>query len=221
MWITRVSINNPVFATMVMVALCVLGLFSLNRLGVEQMPDITLPRRLGGGAVPRRQPRGGGARDHQAAGRGGEQRGRRQAHHLAQRWKAAARPASSSAWTPTWAARCRRCATASPPCRPVFPKDAKAPLIARWNNDNAQPVVNAGAAVKTPQRARAVDPGRPGGRQAPAARGRRGPRRDQRPDGARGAHRPRPAAPARLRRDAGGDRHRAEARPTPTSRWAC
>lgn len=25
MWITRVSINNPVFATMVMVALCVLG----------------------------------------------------------------------------------------------------------------------------------------------------------------------------------------------------
>ena len=24
----------------------------------------------------------------------------------------------------------------------VFPKDSKAPLIARWNNDNAQPVVN-------------------------------------------------------------------------------
>jgi multidrug efflux pump subunit AcrB len=43
MWITRVSINNPVFATMVMVALCVLGLFSLNRLGVEQMPDISFP----------------------------------------------------------------------------------------------------------------------------------------------------------------------------------
>ncbi len=43
MWITRVSINNPVFAAMVMVALCVLGLFSYNRLGVEQMPDISLP----------------------------------------------------------------------------------------------------------------------------------------------------------------------------------
>ncbi|MFO1251845.1 MAG: efflux RND transporter permease subunit [Inhella sp.] len=43
MWMTRVSINNPVFATMVMVALCVLGLFAYNRLGVEQMPEISLP----------------------------------------------------------------------------------------------------------------------------------------------------------------------------------
>ncbi|MFO1302352.1 MAG: efflux RND transporter permease subunit [Burkholderiales bacterium] len=43
MWITRVSINNPVFATMVMVALTVLGIFSYARLKVEQMPDVTLP----------------------------------------------------------------------------------------------------------------------------------------------------------------------------------
>ena len=43
MWFTRVSINNPVFATMIMVALCVLGLFSYNQLGVERMPDITPP----------------------------------------------------------------------------------------------------------------------------------------------------------------------------------
>jgi multidrug efflux pump subunit AcrB len=43
MWITRVSINNPVFAAMVMVALCVMGLFSYSKLGVEQMPDISLP----------------------------------------------------------------------------------------------------------------------------------------------------------------------------------
>ena len=43
MWITRLSINNPVFATMMMVALCVLGIFSYNRLRVERMPDITIP----------------------------------------------------------------------------------------------------------------------------------------------------------------------------------
>ncbi len=43
MWITKVSINNPVFAVMVMVALCVLGLFSYARLGVEQMPDVSPP----------------------------------------------------------------------------------------------------------------------------------------------------------------------------------
>src|SRR5436309_765051 len=43
MWITRVSINNPVFATMVMVGIVVLGLFSYARLRVEQMPDVSLP----------------------------------------------------------------------------------------------------------------------------------------------------------------------------------
>ena len=43
MWMTRVAINNPVFATMVMVAICVLGLFSYARLPVEQMPEVSLP----------------------------------------------------------------------------------------------------------------------------------------------------------------------------------
>jgi len=43
MWITRTSISQPVFATMVMVALCVLGLFSYNRLRVERMPEINFP----------------------------------------------------------------------------------------------------------------------------------------------------------------------------------
>ena len=43
MWITRTSIENPVFATMVMVAITVLGIFSYRELKIEQMPDVTLP----------------------------------------------------------------------------------------------------------------------------------------------------------------------------------
>ncbi|EGF30228.1 Cation/multidrug efflux pump [Oxalobacteraceae bacterium IMCC9480] len=43
MWITKVSIRNPVFATMVMVALMVLGLASYRSLGVEKMPDVQFP----------------------------------------------------------------------------------------------------------------------------------------------------------------------------------
>ena len=43
MWITKTSINQPVFATMVMVALMVLGIFSYQRLRVEQMPDVNAP----------------------------------------------------------------------------------------------------------------------------------------------------------------------------------
>jgi hydrophobic/amphiphilic exporter-1 (mainly G- bacteria), HAE1 family len=43
MWFTRVSINNPVFATMMMAALLVLGVFSYSRLPVEQFPDVSFP----------------------------------------------------------------------------------------------------------------------------------------------------------------------------------
>ncbi len=43
MWITRVSIKNPVFATMMMVALLVLGLFSYHRLAIDQMPGVDIP----------------------------------------------------------------------------------------------------------------------------------------------------------------------------------
>ena len=43
MWFTRVSLQNPVFATMVMLALVVLGMFSLQRLQVDQFPNIDFP----------------------------------------------------------------------------------------------------------------------------------------------------------------------------------
>ena len=43
MWFTKVSLQNPVFATMVMAAFVVLGLFSLQRLQVDQFPNIDFP----------------------------------------------------------------------------------------------------------------------------------------------------------------------------------
>jgi hydrophobic/amphiphilic exporter-1 (mainly G- bacteria), HAE1 family len=43
MWFTRVSLRNPVFATMIMLALLVLGLFSFQRLKVDQFPNIDFP----------------------------------------------------------------------------------------------------------------------------------------------------------------------------------
>ncbi|MBK8666453.1 MAG: efflux RND transporter permease subunit [Burkholderiales bacterium] len=43
MWFTKVSLNNPVFATMVMLAFVVLGLFSLQRLQVDQFPNVDFP----------------------------------------------------------------------------------------------------------------------------------------------------------------------------------
>jgi HAE1 family hydrophobic/amphiphilic exporter-1 len=43
MWFTRVSIANPVLATMVMLAFVVLGLFSYQRLSLDQFPNIDFP----------------------------------------------------------------------------------------------------------------------------------------------------------------------------------
>ena len=43
MWFTRVSLQNPVFATMVMLALVVLGIFSYQRLKIDQFPNIDFP----------------------------------------------------------------------------------------------------------------------------------------------------------------------------------
>ncbi len=43
MWFTKVSLKNPVFATMVMFAFVVLGLFSYQRLKIDQFPNIDFP----------------------------------------------------------------------------------------------------------------------------------------------------------------------------------
>ena len=43
MWFTQVSLKNPVLATMLMLAIVVLGLFSYQRLKIDQFPNIDLP----------------------------------------------------------------------------------------------------------------------------------------------------------------------------------
>ncbi|PUE32467.1 nodulation protein NolG [Limnohabitans sp. Jir61] len=43
MWFTKISLKNPVFATMLMLAFVVLGLFSYQRLQIDQFPNIDFP----------------------------------------------------------------------------------------------------------------------------------------------------------------------------------
>ena len=43
MWFTRISLHNPVMATMVMLAFVVLGLFAYQRLKIDQFPNIDFP----------------------------------------------------------------------------------------------------------------------------------------------------------------------------------
>jgi HAE1 family hydrophobic/amphiphilic exporter-1 len=43
MRLTRIAIDNPVFATMMVVALLVMGLFSYRQLGIDQFPNVDFP----------------------------------------------------------------------------------------------------------------------------------------------------------------------------------
>ncbi len=141
MWITRVSIANPVFAAMVMVALCVLGLFSYARLGVEQMPDISLPgawmevRYPGASpeAVEREVMKPFEEAVNSVAGvkritsRSGEGQGTMSVEFSL----------NADMGRAMQELRDRIAAVQS-----NLPRDVRTPTIARWNNDNSQPVVN-------------------------------------------------------------------------------
>jgi multidrug efflux pump subunit AcrB len=148
MWITRVSINNPVFAAMVMVALCVLGLFSYARLGVEQMPDISFPGAFVEvpypGAAPEAVERevmkpveeavNSIAGVKRITSRSMEGRGQMSVEFSL----------DADMGRAMQDLRDRIAAVQS-----SFPRDAKAPTIARFNNDNTQPVVNLALLSKT------------------------------------------------------------------------
>ena len=141
MWITRVSINHPVFATMVMVALCVLGLFSYSRLGVEQMPDISFPGAWMAIEYPGASPEAverevlkpveeavnsvAGVR--KVMSRAFEGRG-----DLSVEFSLDTDMARAMQDLRDRVAAVQR----------ALPRDVRAPTLARWNNDNDQPVVN-------------------------------------------------------------------------------
>ncbi len=141
MWMTRVSINNPVFATMVMVALCVLGLFSYAKLGVEQMPDISLP----GAWMEVRYP---GA-SPEAVEREVMKPLEEAVNSVAGVKRITSRSAEGQGTMSMEFALDADMGRAMQDIRDRvsavqagLPKEVRAPMIARWNNDNTEPVVN-------------------------------------------------------------------------------
>ena len=148
MWMTRVSIQNPVFATMVMVALCVLGLFSYSRLGVEQMPDISFPGAWIEIGYPGASP--------EAVERELTKPVEEAINSIAGVKRITSRSLEGRAQANVEFSLDADMARAMQDVRDriaavqaSFPKDAKAPTIQRWNNDNSQPVVNLALLSKT------------------------------------------------------------------------
>jgi multidrug efflux pump subunit AcrB len=141
MWMTRVSIQNPVFATMVMVALCVLGLFAYVRLGVEQMPDISPP----GVWIEVNYPGASPEAVEREIARPIEEAinsvaGVRKIMSRSQEGRVGISAEFSLDTDMDRAVQDLRDRVAA--VQAGLPRDAKAPTIGRWNNDNAEPVVN-------------------------------------------------------------------------------
>ncbi|MFG6461224.1 efflux RND transporter permease subunit [Roseateles sp. DXS20W] len=140
MWMTRVSIQNPVFATMVMVALCVLGLFAYARLGVEQMPDISFP----GASVDVRYPGASPEAVERELAKPLEEAlntiagvERIQSRSFEGRVQASVEFSLNADMGRAMQDLRDRVAAA----QARFPRDAKPPTVQRFENDNSQPVV--------------------------------------------------------------------------------
>ena len=141
MWITRVSIQNPVFATMVMTALCVIGLFSWQRLGVEQMPDISFPGAYIEVSYPGASP--------EAVEREVTKLVEEAVNSVAGIKRITSRSLEGRSQTSIEFVLDADMARGMQDVRDrvaavqaAFPRDVKAPTIARFNSDNSQPVVN-------------------------------------------------------------------------------
>ncbi|MDR7294767.1 multidrug efflux pump subunit AcrB [Pelomonas aquatica] len=137
---TRVSIQNPVFATMVMVALCVLGLFSYSKLGVEQMPDISFP----GAQVDVRYPGASPEAVEREIAKPLEEAlntiagvERIQSRSFEGRVQASVEFSLNADMGRAMQDLRDRVAAA----QARFPRDAKPPTVQRFENDNSQPVV--------------------------------------------------------------------------------
>ncbi len=140
MWITRVSINNPVFAAMVMVALCVLGIASYARLNVEQLPDISPPVAFIDVRYPGASP--------EAAEREVTKLVEEALNSIAGVKRITSRSFEGRSQTSVEFSLDADMNRAMQDVRDrlaivqgAFPKDARQPTVARFNTDNSQPTV--------------------------------------------------------------------------------
>ena len=102
MKLTRIAVDNPVFATMMMVALLVLGLFSYRQLGVDQFPNIDFPVVVvDHAAIPAPRPR-------RSKARSAARSRRRSTPSPASRRSPRARSKASRSSSPSSSSRCRR-----------------------------------------------------------------------------------------------------------------
>ena len=149
MWFTRVSIHNPVFATMMMAALCVLGVFSYSQLRVERLPDISPPIVFVSVAYPGASPEAVETeltRPIELALNGIAGVKMIRSNSL----EGSSETVVQFQLSADMSRAVQDVRDKVSALQPSFPRDAKAPYISRFDGDNAQPTVY--LALVAPQR---------------------------------------------------------------------
>jgi HAE1 family hydrophobic/amphiphilic exporter-1 len=151
MWFTRVSLKNPVFATMVMLAIVVLGLFSYQRLKIDQFPNIDFPVVVVTAEYPGASPE---IVETEVSKKIEEAVNSIAGINALPRaaTRASRSSSSSSSCTSTAARRRRTCARRSPRCRPTLRDEVKEPRVLRF--DPSSRAIWSLAVLPTPPRAR-------------------------------------------------------------------
>lgn len=148
MWMTRVAIGNPVFCTMVMLAIMVMGLVSYVRLPIDQMPDVQVPVGVVYVAYPGASP--------QAVENDLTKPIENALNPISGVKKIRSRSREGSALVIVEfemnvnmdrAIQDMRDKLAQ--VRPSFPREAKDPYVSRANNDDDQPIVSIGLTSAT------------------------------------------------------------------------
>ncbi len=148
MWMTRVAIGNPVFCTMVMLAIMVMGLVSYFRLPIDQMPDVQVPVGVVYVAYPGASP--------QAVENDLTKPIENALNPISGVKKIRSRSREGSALVIVEfdmnvnmdrAIQDMRDKLAQ--VRPAFPREAKDPYVSRANNDDDQPIVSIGLTSAT------------------------------------------------------------------------
>ena len=183
MWMTRTSIKHPVFATMVMVGLMVLGLFSYRSLGVESMPNIEIPavwiETQYPGASPEQVENDVTRPLEEAANTVGGIKALR-----SNSWEGRSGISVEFQLTVDMDRAVQDLRDRIGTVRGGFPREVKEPVVYRQEGENAQPVLLVLADLIGPQPARPVDADRAGDRQAHPVGGRGRPGAHQRQAGA-------------------------------------
>ena len=148
-WLASICVKPPVFATVLILIIAVVGVVGYIKLSVDRFPKVDFPIVAVVTALPGRRPAGDRDRGHRQDRRGGQHHQRHRGAALDLHRGRLAGRSSASVSTRTSTSPRRRCATTCRRCCPTCPRGRRARSITKLDPD-AAPVLFIALRVDAP-----------------------------------------------------------------------